>query len=272
MPKLSIIIPTFNSATSLEKCLRSVAVQTFRDYEIIVQDGGSSDETVDKIKKFQHANPSIDLKLFVEKDKGPYDAMNRGIRRAGGAWLYFLGSDDELHDSSVLSVVMAQSDGECDVLYGSVKVVGDSDWAKNNRFYDGVFDLKKLLNRNICHQAMFYRKKFLGRVGPYNLNYPLLADWDLNLRCWSKTDFKYIDVTVANYYAGGLSSRGVDECFNRDVASNVLRYFNLSLRNPWINSPSFLGYDEVFRMRESRIFVARMVSRFRRLTRSHMYD
>ena len=81
MPKLSIIIPTFNSGSHIERCLQSVGVQTFRDYEIILQDGASSDDTIRIASGFQDANPGMDLKISSEKDEGPYDAMNKACRR-----------------------------------------------------------------------------------------------------------------------------------------------------------------------------------------------
>ena len=95
-----------------------------------------------------------------------------------------------------------------DIIYGSVQVIGDAGWAKNGSVYDGIFDLRKLLIGNICHQAIFYRAAFPKRIGEYNTRYVVLADWDFNLRCWSETEFKYLDRIVANFYAGGLSGRG----------------------------------------------------------------
>ena len=77
MPKLSIIIPTFNSAGTMQQCLRSIASQTFTDYEVVIQDGGSSDQTVELIHEFQRNNPGISIELEQEPDKGIYDAMNK---------------------------------------------------------------------------------------------------------------------------------------------------------------------------------------------------
>src|ERR1019366_6920119 len=106
MPKLSIIVPTFNSSTYIERCLQSIRIQTFRDYEVILQDGASSDDSVQIARSFRDANAGMDIKLFSGKDEGVYDAMNKACRVARGEWLYFLGSDDELHDANVLSAVM----------------------------------------------------------------------------------------------------------------------------------------------------------------------
>ena len=268
MPKLSIIIPTFNSAACIERCLRSIAVQTFSDYEVIVQDGCSSDGTVDQITNFQRSDPGIGVKLAIEKDKGPYDAMNKGVRRATGEWLYFLGSDDELHHADVLRSVM-----ECgvaaagDVIYGNVRVAGDAGWARDNSVYDGRFDLRKLLSRNICHQAIFYRTRFHREVGEYNDDYTVCADWDFNLRCWSRAPFTHIDLIVAKFRAGGISSGRFDESFGKDFVFNVLRYFRLSPYDPIVNTPAFAGFDEIRSIQRSRQPLRRVARRIRAVIR-----
>jgi|SRR6185437_12862290 len=272
MPKLSIIVPTLNSGATIDNCLRSIACQTFADYEVIVQDGGSSDDTLDRICSFRSANEGAHVTVFREKDDGPYDAMNKGMRRARGEWLYFLGSDDEIYNPHVLTRVIAGPEIEKhDVIYGSVKVVGETAWAKNNPVYGGAFDLEKLLTRNICHQAIFYRRRFLKKIGKYNTDYFLLADWDLNMRCWSRTEFKYIDIIVAKFRAGGLSGTGDDERFMNDLVGNVLKYFNLSLWHPYLNAPVFLGHLDVVKMKGSRFSLPRVASRVRRMIRPHAY-
>ena len=250
MPKLSIIIPTFNASNSLERCLHSIIDQTFTDYEVVIQDGGSIDKTIDLISNVKKVNNGIQIKLHQERDKGVYDAMNKAIHRASGEWLYFLGSDDELYEPNVLSRVMGSQDAALgDVLYGNVKVIGNARWAMDGAVYDGRFDLKKLLTTNICHQAMFYRTAFVRTMGYYNISYVMWADWDFNMRCWSRTTFRYIDVIVANFYAGGVTSQDRrDERFVADVAANVVRYFNLSVSDPLINAPAFVGYGDVVRM------------------------
>jgi glycosyltransferase involved in cell wall biosynthesis len=265
MPKLSIIIPTFNSGRSIERCLRSIGNQSLHDYEILVQDGVSSDDTLEKIARFRQVKNSIPVAVASKKDKGPYDAMNRGVCRARGEWLYFLGSDDELHDEHVLAAMLSdRNTTDSDVLYGNVKVIGDAGWASDAAVYDGPFDLKKLLNHNICHQSVFYRRRLHRRVGKYHTPYRLCADWDFNLRCWARTEFKYIDMIVAKFHGGGLSREGVsDPAFKREIAWNVLSYFNLSVSDPLVNDSGFEGIHEIRRMQESGVSVSRILGRTR---------
>jgi len=263
MPTLSIIVPTFNSGGSIRRCLDSISRQTFTDYEVVIQDGASSDATIDLIKDFQKANAGIAITFSQERDKGPYDAMNNGIQRAKGEWLYFLGSDDELHDQNVLKTIMEDADtGSCNVVYGNVKVVGKTDWANDGNIYDGVFNLEKLLTKSICHQAIFYRAELVRQIGGYNLNYVICADWDFTMRCWSKTQFKYVDLIVADFHAGGLSSSGqLDVRLGTELASNVIQYFNLSIYDPLVNRPAFAGFGDIKRMQQAGMPLRRQARR-----------
>ena len=88
--KLSIIIPTFNSANTLRRALDSIIGQTLNDLEVLIMDGVSTDQTLDIAKTYNDNR----IRIFSEPDNGVYDAMNKGIDKASGEWLYFLGSDD----------------------------------------------------------------------------------------------------------------------------------------------------------------------------------
>jgi glycosyltransferase involved in cell wall biosynthesis len=269
MPTLSIIIPTFNASSSIEKCLGSIIGQSFTDYEVIIQDGGSGDNTIKLIAHIQDANPGIQIHVHQENDNGIYDAMNKAVYRVRGDWLYFLGSDDELYDPEVLSTVMRSRDSAlADVLYGNVKLIGNGGWAADGTVYDGPFELQKLLNKNISHQAIFYRAPLFRTVGSYNQSYMVWADWDFNLRCWSRTTFRYIDVIVANFQMGGVSTRFLDQRFIADAATNVQQYFNLSLDDPLLNTPAFIGYQQIMSVRQPIKVPLRRVSRvFKRWAR-----
>lgn len=249
MPTLSIIIPTFNASATIERCLYSIICQTFADYEVVIQDGGSVDDTIELTKRIQQANVGVQIKVHQGPDSGIYDAMNKATRRASGEWLYFLGSDDKLHDENVLSKVMNSPDlASCDVVYGNVQVIGNAPARRMAPVYDGIFNLEKLLNKNICHQAIFYRATFLRRIGEYNTRYTAWADWDFNLRCWSKTNFKYMDTIVADFCTGGVSGGSWDECFTREAARNVLQYVGLSIYDPLVSNPEFVGFAGIVKM------------------------
>lgn len=211
-PMFSIIIPTLNVAAVLPACLDSIARQTCGDFELVLVDGGSTDETLDIANIFA---PNLGERLIIHRDtdQGVYDAMNRGVDLATGTWLLFLGADDSLYEADTLARVAAFI-GEhepSDLVYGDVIM------RSTNFRWGGAFDLDRLLfKRNICHQAIFYRRGLFGTIGPYNLRYRVLADWDFNIRCFSNPALvtRYMHVVVASYNEfGGLSNTIVDKEF-----------------------------------------------------------
>src|SRR5690606_11633510 len=97
-PFFSIIIPTYKSERTIESCIKSILGQSFGDFEVIIQDGQSMDSTCDLVRAFGDAR----IRLFSERDKGVYHAMNRAIDKLSGNWALFLGSDDRLYNTETL--------------------------------------------------------------------------------------------------------------------------------------------------------------------------
>jgi hypothetical protein len=198
---LTVITPTRNAQETLERCLRSVSNQDFVNWEHWILDALSSDRTVEIAQRAAARDPRV--RVISEQDEGIYDAMNKGIHLARGEWVYFLGADDELFDAEVLAKMLIEQNADCDVLYGNVLRVPRQD------IYDGPFDLGKLLTRNICHQAIFYRRELFERLGGFDLRFPILADWEFNLRCMldPTVRFRHVDEVVARFRLGGASIR-----------------------------------------------------------------
>lgn len=241
----SIIIPTYNCEDTIGSALESILSQSVKEIEILIIDGLSSDNTLQFVQGYQ-ANHS-NIVVYSEKDEGIYDAMNKGIDLAKGVWLYFMGSDDTLYENNTLEkITNLVKDLHPMVIYGNVKIVGDTGWAKDGDIYDGKFDTLKLINKNISHQAIFYNNEFIKeRIGKFNKDYTVCSDWDFNLRCWSRTNFYYTDMVIANFFSGGLSTNGSDESFERDFISNIQKYFNINLFHRLINSSGFRKYNKV---------------------------
>lgn len=195
--KLSIIIPTYNSASVLPKALDSIVNQTFTDWEVLIMDGVSNDDTI----KVAEAYNDSRIRIYSEPDNGIYDAMNKGIKKARGEWLYFLGSDDWLLNDNVLHNVFAQGTDSYDVVYGEV----DAPHLASN--HSGEWTLQTI-DRNRCHQAIFYRRSVVRRLGGYNTKYKIWADYDLNLKWFfdKKVKKKHIPTVIAHYAEGGYSS------------------------------------------------------------------
>jgi glycosyltransferase involved in cell wall biosynthesis len=218
--KVTIIIPTYNAGLTLKKCLESILSQKFESYEVVIVDGLSTDNTIDIIKHF--TDLSNNIRFISEKDKGIYDAMNKGITRAQGEWLYFLGSDDCLIDSSVLSKVAEQFNDDCDLIYGNTI------WVPENYIDKGEKSLSQLLQFGINHQRIFYRKSLFDRYGDYNKSYKIAADFDLNIRffCNDSIKKKYIDCTITKYHSRGISSVTFDDALWSDWRTVIYKPFS----------------------------------------------
>jgi glycosyltransferase involved in cell wall biosynthesis len=183
----SVVIPTLNAGKWLSNCLGSLAAQSFKNFEVIVVDGGSADDTIRAVDFFRETS-DLKLRWYQEQQLGVYPAMNLGYENALGSWCYFLGADDELHDPLVLQdIALELVKANADMVYGDVLMKSRS------KRYCGEVTLDTLLfHKNIGHQAIFYSKALLERMGGYNDRYPVWADWDLNIRCFKTPGVKHV--------------------------------------------------------------------------------
>lgn len=245
MPIFTIIIPTFNSANTLGTALASVINQSFKNFEVLIMDGLSTDNTTSIAQSFK----DFRIKIFSEKDKGIYDAMNKGIDKAKGEWLYFLGSDDEFANSLILEKINAylKEKSKMDFLYGNVF------WGYSNSIYDGKFGLIKLFEpKNICHQAIFIRSATLISLGKFNLKYPVLADHDLNIKVFmSKTyNIKYVDDVIAKYSTEGIST----QLYSHDPFYTDLKLIKTKFLNNLSLLDKFLYWGETQKIKNGKSY------------------
>jgi glycosyltransferase involved in cell wall biosynthesis len=237
---VTIIIPTLNAEKTLPTAMESIVRQQFADWEVLVIDSVSADNTLAIAGAYARQDDRV--RVYSEPDKGIYDAMNKGIGMARGQWILFLGSDDRLYDEGVLSAFFADpGHPDYDLVYGNV--VSPS----YKGVYDGEFSFEKLLRRNIPHQAVFYKRELFGMIGSFVIRYKGYADWDLHIRCFrdERVRVRYTNLLVAWFGADGVSSRH-DVLFLREVLfPEKLRMLNRigtrSLRPP-------AAFDEWWRL------------------------
>lgn len=230
---ITIIIPTYNSDSTLRNTLDSILNQAFSEYEILIMDSVSKDNTIAIASNYNDDR----IKIYSEKDNGIYDAMNKGIKTAKGDWLFFLGSDDILFDEYVLSNIHEFSVNKpyVDLIYGN------SLFKHSQLKHYGPTSLERiLLEGNICHQSIFYNRSIFSKIGKYNLKYFLYADWDLNIRCFMHPDFciEYIDIIVSIYNeTEGMSAK----LFNTDLVflNNLPLHHIEAQKNYFINTTEF---------------------------------
>ncbi|WP_186292791.1 glycosyltransferase family 2 protein [Mucilaginibacter corticis] len=208
-PFFSIIIPVFNSSPTLPRLLESIVFQHYRNYELVFVDGASTDDTLTQLADFVRLNHELSVVIDSRPDKGIYDAMNRGVEKASGEWLYFIGGDDLFCDAGVLQSVKAAIETEKpDLIYGNVEGIS----SKTRYVYDSK---AKVLAKGIHHQSVFYKRCIFDELGKYDLSYATAADYDFTLKVFFNEEYqiKYIDRDIACFGEDGFSASNFDYKF-----------------------------------------------------------
>jgi glycosyltransferase involved in cell wall biosynthesis len=198
-PLVSVITVVFNGADHVEEAIEAVAAQTYPNIEHIVIDGGSTDGTVDIIRRHE----SSIAKWLSEPDRGLYDAMNKGVSLVTdpGSYVLFANADDRLHSPDVIDRVIASSSGE-DLLYGKMIFTDGETSGTLGR----PVKLDDLAHETVCHPATFVRRRLFDTVGSFDTSFRIAADYDHVVRCFaSGATTRFVDVVVSTMRMGGLS-------------------------------------------------------------------
>lgn len=206
MPLFSIITVCYNSAKTIERTIQSVLHQSFSDYEYIIVDGKSMDETLAIVDRYRDSFGEK-LRVVSEKDNGIYDAMNKGIRMAKGEIVGIINSDDYYMEEALKIVAEAyqadHSDSSHRILYGMIKGVDEN----------GTFDYVEFESHNrlpremIAHPGCFVTRKTYEDLGAFSPDYRIAADYDFLLRAYRTGDTIFIPIfqILAVFSAGGVS-------------------------------------------------------------------
>ena len=203
-PVVSIITACLNAEDTIEQTILSVINQTYPNIEYVIIDGGSTDETLDIIRKYEGRI----AKWISEPDESVFDGMNKGIVHSTGDILYFLNSGDLIYNNNIISdVVKKFSDKNIIAVYGNVEVLND--YMKKKLVRGCKVSPNKLLYRHICHQALFVRRTLFEDVGMFSTSLKLSADHEFIVKSVKKyhNNFLYIDDILAKYRDGGMSSK-----------------------------------------------------------------
>lgn len=207
-PRLSIITVTYNAARYLPLTLRSTAEQTWRDWEHVFVDGGSRDGTLELIREYEHQAPA--MQWISEKDRGLYDAMNKGLHLARGEYVVFLNAGDTFWDANTLEEIFLRAPTAADILYGDHRYVDEHGEILHRRrprpYPHHALSLKDFrTGMGISHQALIVRKVL---APDYDLRYPLAADLDWAIRLMKKHPQTYdTRRVIIRYLEGGVSAR-----------------------------------------------------------------
>lgn len=211
--KISIITASYNSVSTLADAMESVLHQTYTDWEYIIVDGGSTDGTVDLIRRYE---PQFGgkLKWTSELDHGIYDAMNKGISRATGDVVGILNSDDYYTSEDVLSVIAsALSDNRLDAVYGDIHFIHDGKPNKVVRYYSSRHFRPFRLRFGFmpAHPSFYVRRSVYEKAGLYNTAYKIGSDFEMMVRLFRKQHirYQYLAKDFVTMRTGGMSTKSL---------------------------------------------------------------
>lgn len=211
-PLISIVTIAYNSELTIERTIKSVLSQSYKNYEYIIVDGASKDGTLDIVKKYE---PLFEgrLKWKSEPDNGIYNAMNKGIERSTGEYIGIVNSDDWLDDNALnnISEEIKKIGNNDALICGSLcfhyengevlQMIADKE-----RFYNGIPHYS--YNRGLFHPAVFVGRKVYEDVGVFDENFRVMADVDFIYRCYeAKRTFCFIESVISNMSDSGVSNK-----------------------------------------------------------------
>lgn len=211
--KISVITVTFNRAETVRDTIESVLRQEYTDYEYLIIDGSSKDNTVDIIKEYE-PKFSGRMRWISEKDKGMYDGINKGIRMATGDVVGIINSDDFYHRNDIFDVIAKSfiENPGVQAIYGDVRFVNPSDLEKTVRYYSSK-NFKPWKFRwgwMPAHPTFFTYRENFEKYGYYQYDYHIAADYELLTRFLytNKVPAMYVPVDFMKMRTGGRSTNG----------------------------------------------------------------
>jgi glycosyltransferase involved in cell wall biosynthesis len=236
-PLCSIITVVYNAESLVERTLLSVQRQTFGSYEHVIIDGASTDGTLAVVERYRQPNRIV----FSERDKGIYDAMNKGLARAKGTFVIFMNAGDELYDEHVLERALVPN-AHADFIYGDTVVVDAEGIILGQRRLSPPHRMTwRSLQRGMCvsHQSIFVRRTL---TEPYNLNYKISGDIDWTIRMLrNSSSIVNAQCVISKFLEGGVSAsrrkQGLLERFHilrkhYGLISTLFNHFLIVLRYP----------------------------------------
>lgn len=229
MFRFSIITVCLNEASNIRKTCESICSQTFRDFEWVVIDGGSTDGTLNVLEEYRDR---ISI-LISESDDGIYDAMNKGVRLATGKHLLFLNGGDYFADVDALKAVSAAPDR--DILYGDMCCLPE-DGQLMRKTYPDILPQSFLLKNKLPHQASFFRRELFCKYGNYDTRFKISADYDLFVRFLvvHKASYFHIPRVLSIFKLDGISGHKMNmflhKLDNHQIRKKYFRQYRYSLK------------------------------------------
>lgn len=231
MLKISIITATYNSGKTIRDTLSSVLNQSYKNYELIIKDGGSNDNTVEICREYENIFEGR-LKVISEPDKGIYDAMNRGIDNASGDIVGILNSDDFYTSDDILDRIAKEfsANKDLDAIYGDIHFVSPDNLTKCTRYYSSSYFRPSLLRFGFmpAHPSFYVRKEVYDKYGLYDLQFRTSSDFEWIVRLFAKYHIraKYIKKDFVTMRTGGESTAGIEakRKVNNDIVASLKKH------------------------------------------------
>lgn len=209
--KISIITVVYNCEKTIERTIRSVLSQSYKNIEYLIIDGASTDATMQVVNRYKNQISVI----LSEKDKGMYDALNKGIRLSTGDVVGILHADDEFASTQSIQLIAErlQSNPVIDAVYGDVGFVKEEEPDKIVRYYSSAIFNTNLFKWGFmpAHPTFFCYKKYFDLYGLYRTDLDIAADFDLLARFLRRHQLhtSYIPEMLVKMNLGGKSTRGI---------------------------------------------------------------
>lgn len=225
---VSIVTICFNAAAEIVLTLESVLAQNYKNFEYIIKDGASQDDTVSIINSYipKFQEKGIAVKFLTESDKGIYDAMNTGVTMCSGTWINFMNAGDCFYSASVLSEIFENKDySDSSILYGDCAEFEYNRFYLFQKNYEGITSVMPF-----SHQATFAKRELLLEK-PFNLNFRYSADYDFLLNAYdSKLKFTDVNCVVCITNKDGVSSVNYHDMLKESAA--ILKSHNIETLSP----------------------------------------
>ena len=207
LSKITVVTVCFNAEKDIEATMKSVCEQDYGNIEYLIVDGQSKDSTmkiVEKIKEKYNQKSFLEIKSISEKDKGIYDAMNKGIDMASGDWILFLNAGDSLYSTTTITEVFSKKyDENISGIYGDT-LRYYNEWEKriNGKPLE---EIAMGIPLPFCHQSVFV-KSIILKSTKFDLQYRLAGDYNFFVQCYlNKLSFYHVHIVVSKYAMGGVS-------------------------------------------------------------------
>ena len=229
MRRLTVITINYNNRSGLARTQASVLAQDFTDFDWLIVDGGSTDGSLSILSRVQFEG----IRTISEQDNGIYDAMNKGISKVNTEFVMFLNSGDILAEASVIGKLHeVLNKTEVDIVYGDIKIQSGSNIGRHWRSGDINF-IKILFGWHTPHPAMIYSLKCLKKIGGYDEQYTIAADYDIFIRLYKAGyEFIYKDICISVMEKPGASGGSIFQMLKS----------NLQVLHSWRNTFKFIPF------------------------------